>query len=165
MQLSLLSFLLLVVHAHGWFHGRCDDDDDDNVLRFVTSASGTQEVPPVVSSTSATLTLLFAHDFSSVSYDLDVFQGTGIEFAHLHCGIAGTNGPIISFLFSSPGGVAANGDLSSGTLTNAEIMPVMCGDVNLVNIAALHEAILRRQVYLNVHSLANPPGEVRGQIF
>ena len=33
------------------------------------------------------------------------------------------------------------------------------------NIASLYAAILVGKIYLNVHSEANPGGEVRGQIF
>lgn len=71
--------------------------------------------------------------------------------AHLHTGIAGQNGPIIIDLKStlsedSLSGVFALAD-NQYTLTDAQ-----------------KTALLERGIYLNIHSLEHPTGEIRGQM-
>jgi len=76
---------------------------------FTTYASGSQEVPPVESDTMAKLEMAVDAAFTEMAYDLQVFDGTDITQAHLHCGSAGGNGPVILFLFGFvDGGVSEN---------------------------------------------------------
>ena len=145
---------------------------------FRTTATGDQEIQPpggVITRTTGTLRLDFDAGLTEADFDLRVRRGRAITQAHLHCARAGVNGPIVAFLFDvapipGPGGVDVNGRLVRGTLTNADIEDgdfaanPNCGVV-INNIASLLEAILKRSIYLNVHSEANPPGEIRGQIF
>lgn len=139
-------------------------------LSVVAAASGAQEVPPVATHTTAHVSLKFDEGFTKASYQLDIWKGVAITQVHLHCAAAGSNGAIVAFLFNvapvpGPGGVHIDGTASHGELTNAEIVPVTCASIQVNNIASLYEAILNRLIYVNVHSEANPPGEVRGQIF
>jgi hypothetical protein len=77
------------------------------------------------------------------------FTLTGITatLAHIHTGIAGTNGPVIvDFLQSASD--PNRWDVEAGDVLNAD-------QVN---------ALLAGQLYVNVHSAAHPGGEIRGQI-
>lgn len=140
----------------------------DNII-----ASGDQEVPSVESDTSASLYLKFDAAFTQVHFNLGIMDGTAITQVHLHCAGAGVNGPVITTLLNGdipvpgPGGIDIDNENFKGTVTNAMINPTMCegSDLMVNNVASLYEAILQRQVYLNVHSEGNPPGEVRAQIF
>ena len=94
----------------------------------------------------------------------------GITQAHLHCAPAGVNGPITVFLFGlvPDPGVDVNGRLSEGELTNDSFVAgvsctATCGKT-VNNIASLRAAILDGCIYANVHSVANPAGDVRGQV-
>jgi hypothetical protein len=74
---------------------------------------------------------------------------TGITatLAHIHSGIAGTNGPVI-VNFVRSGSDANRWDAETGgTLTADQV-----------------NALLAGQLYVNVHSAAFPGGEIRGQI-
>ncbi len=146
-------------------------------FRFTTFASGEQEVPPpgVLTDTTARLRLNFARDLSEAEFRLSVFDGEGITQAHLHCARAGENGPVVVFLFNvapvpGPGGVDVNGRIAHGVITNDDILATdpdaspVCG-VTINNIASLFAAVRKGVIYLNIHSEANPPGEVRGQVF
>jgi len=53
-----------------------------------------------------------------------------------------------------------DGYLAKGLITGEDISDVGCG----TNVASLFEAIQASKVYLNVHSVMNPGGEVRGQL-
>ena len=74
-------------------------------------------------------------------------SGITATVAHIHNGIAGTNGPVIvDFVQSATD--ANRWDVEAGDVLNAD-------QVN---------ALLAGQLYVNVHSAANPGGEIRGQI-
>ena len=78
------------------------------------------------------------------------------------------NGPVVAFLFGPEDpGVNVSGRLASGTIENADVIATdgdPCG-ATINNIASLYAAILDGRIYVNVHSAANPGGEVRSQLF
>jgi hypothetical protein len=138
-------------------------------LSLTTYASGPQDF--VTTSTSAKLTTEFDPAFNFVDFSLVVSHGVGVTQAHYHCAAAGVSGPIVAFLYGfNAAGVNVNGLLSRGRLYNQNILnntdfattPV-CG-VTINNIASLYTAIKQDLIYLNVHTIANPGGEVRGQV-
>lgn len=161
-----------------WFAGLCVLMMTQGVWagdgsRYRIFASGAQEVSPpapeggVVTDTTARLDLQFNRLLSEATFRLNVNDGFGINQAHLHCGGAGSNGPVVAFLFGlDPNGVDVDGILSSGELTNLDIIDNACIDAigqPVNNIASLAAAIKNGLIYLNVHALSNPPGLVRGQ--
>jgi hypothetical protein len=85
--------------------------------------------------------------------------------AHIHCAPAGANGPIAVWLAGNPG-VDRAWDVDGKWIDNAiftdeDIVPgTGCGD----NLAELIETLRNGGAYVNVHTRANPGGEVRGQI-
>ena len=56
--------------------------------------SGAQEVPEADNSFVGSFGIKFANDLSWADIDLKVF-GANVTGAHLHCGVPGTNGPIV----------------------------------------------------------------------
>lgn len=161
--LTLAAFLAFVGTAYG-----------KDLSTLSTDLSGAQEVSPpapaggVITVTTGNVTLQFDDGLTKVDFRLKVAQGTGVTQAHLHCAPAGFNGPVVVFLFGfNAAGVNVNGTLSNGTFTNANLIPTSgdpCG-VTINNIASLLSAIKEGRVYANVHTIANPPGEARGQVF
>ena len=137
-------------------------------LAFEIGLSGSQEIPEVTTTTSGTATLTFATDLSGMHFAVTVLDGIKLVQGHLHCAKAGVNGPIFAFLFGPvAGGIDVDGGTATGTLTNDEILtPVACGGpgLDIINIASLASAMKEGRVYVNVHSIANPSGEIRGQI-
>jgi hypothetical protein len=137
-------------------------------LKFQAELSGAQEVPEVVTTTTGEIEVEFDEAFTQAEFELNVFNGVGVTQAHFHCGRPGVNGPIIFFLFGLvPGGINVNGQLSSDVLTNADFtgadcVPIIGRPVN--NIASLAFAMRDGLIYTNVHTLAHPGGEVRGQL-
>jgi len=147
---------------------------------FVADLSGAQEVlgsppflapqPGVTTDTTGQVRLSFDPALTTARFRLKVKQGFDITQAHLHCAPTGVNGPIVVFLFGfvPPPGVDVSGLLSEGELTNASFQAgvdcsTTCGQT-VNNIASLRAAILDGCIYANVHSVANPGGEIRGQV-
>lgn len=136
----------------------------DRALNFKARLSGDQEVPPVMTVTTGTAILHVNRARTEIRFKLTVSNGAGIlgvAGAHLHCGLAGFNGPVAAFLAGAAPPAGFEGEIQvRATLTDASVLPTNCGG----NIAELVEAMLNGEVYVNVHSVENPGGEVRGQV-
>lgn len=117
--------------------------------------SGANEVPPVT--TTATGNFRATVSANSLAFTLTA-TGTGFTMAHIHQGAAGTNGPIVAFLFGpvSPGVNSIN---VSGTITEANLIGPLQGDM-----AGFMAALRAGNLYVNAHTVANPAGEIRAQI-
>lgn len=105
--------------------------------------SGAQEVPPVMTSASGVGAIMVAPD-GAVSGTITT---TGVEgtMAHIHEAPMGQNGPVIvpftktaDNIWSAPAGAK---------LTDAQLQSLKNGNL-----------------YLNVHSATNKPGEIRAQL-
>ena len=137
-------------------------------LRFRADASAAQEVqdPPVEADGSATGRFTFARDLSELDARVDVEGLTGpvnAEGAHLHCAIAGVNGPIVLNLLPGPDGRIVDDVFDNEDVIIEPACEENCGFA-INNIASLRQAAADGCVYLNVHTGAFPDGEVRGQL-
>jgi len=141
-----------------------------------TRLSGAQEVPAVATKGFASAIVRFDHGFTKVRVRLRFNKLNGsFTRLHFHCNVAGANGPVALGLIDMVAPVLDNSDVVSlngnrivGTLTNENFpdedpcLEVIGKPVN--NIASLAAAIDRGEIYLNLHTDASPPGEVRGQV-
>ena len=137
---------------------------------FEAKPDGAHEVPPVETGTTGKLEVEIDGNQMRADFELEVSDGVAVTAAHLHCAPAGMNGPIIAFLFGEvPGGFDADGELAEFTLTNANITAVGANCVPTIgmainSIADLAQGMRDGNIYVNVHTVANPPGEIRGQL-
>lgn len=116
--------------------------------------NGAQEVPPVAGSGSGTGLVVFSADNSKIWYRVDYSGLTGaVVAAHIHTGGLGVAGGIILPLTPSASPML-------GTLTSASFQA--SGSVTTYDQAVA--AIKAGLTYFNLHTAANPGGEVRGQI-
>lgn len=132
---------------------------------FATVATGAQEVPANIAQGSGAAFVLFDEGLTEAHVVLKFDGVDSIIAAHFHCALAGMNGPV-AFGLLSPGPLTEIGEEATVTLTNEDAV----GDCTAIigrpvnNIAALYFAMKEGLIYLNVHSTAFPPGEVRGQM-
>ncbi|OAV44365.1 hypothetical protein A3850_007595 [Lewinella sp. 4G2] len=134
---------------------RLQGNDCFDPVTFNIDLNGVNQVPvPVTSlatgSVTATLRgteLVVEGSFSGLSSDYDFNAAGG---AHLHLGFAGQAGPVSVILNTK-----VDDDLRGGTFEAAENTFTL----NEEQIAAMQA----RGIYLNIHSVDNPAGEIRGQ--
>lgn len=123
---------------------------------------GDNEVPEVESEGTGVCIIRMRNNV--LTYKLIVDGLDGVTQAHLHVGPAGENGPIVAFLFGlEPGGVTAEGILAEGVLDDDGII-----ERPAIEFDGTRESLIREMqagnVYVNVHTLAFPAGEIRGQV-
>ena len=122
---------------------------------FSTPLSGTQEVPPVAGAATGDATVVINAAGDAITYWLTDSAMTSAPAAgHIHLGAAGSNGGILFPL----AGVGTSPVV--GTLTAANLTPT--GGVTTFSGAV--DAIRAGTTYINLHTAANPAGELRGQV-
>jgi hypothetical protein len=135
---------------------------------FVAPLSGGEEVPPVDTNARGQTLFRLNADETAIDFKLIVANLKDTTQAHIHCGAAGVNGPVVAFLFGLvEDGVTTNGILSQGTVTPADVIPrpdsAACPG-GVADFDDLVEKMRSGEAYVNVHTVAHPPGEIRGQI-
>lgn len=126
---------------------------------FTARLSGAAEVPPVETQAHGQAIFRFQRDFSEMNYKLVVDNLQNAFAAHIHCAQAGVNGPVGVTLFSG-GPTSMNGVLVQAAVTSPNEGNA-CGWTTLEDVV---NAIQNDNAYVNVHTTANPGGEIRGQI-
>jgi len=134
---------------------RIDELQED----FEATLSGGNEVPPVDTSAAGEATFALADGGDAVEYEVTVSDIENVVAAHIHCGPVDANGPVGVTLYSGDP-VSEDGTLSSGTFTEPDAEND-CGWASLDDVLA---AMRGDHTYVNVHTQANPAGEIRGQI-
>ena len=126
---------------------------------FRVHLDGDGEVPPVDTRAQGQATFHVDGAMSRMDFKLIVANIEDVVAAHIHCAPVGVNGPVGVTLFAggpvSPDGVLAEGSIVEPDEGNA------CGWTTLEQVV---QAIRFDLAYVNVHTLAHPPGEIRGQI-
>ena len=125
--------------------------------------SGANSVPPVQTSASGTAIIYLegGPNGFNISFELDVTNIVDVTAAHIHLGAPGANGEVIVPLFTGPQKSGSfTGVLAKGAITEADLTGPMKGKT----FAELAASVLSGQTYVNVHTAANPTGEIRGQI-
>jgi hypothetical protein len=139
---------------------------------FGAPLEGAQEVPSVSTQARGLVTLQLSKDGSELHYRLNVANIHEVLQAHIHCGPPGVNGPIVVWLYPSappatliPG--RSSGVLGTGTATDADVIARPDSEACPGGVSSLADVIEKLQTggaYANVHTVANQPGEIRGQI-
>lgn len=135
---------------------------------FRASLSGDNEVPAVDSNGAGVALFKLNESGDALAFKLNVANLEGIVQAHIHCGSPGVNGPVVAFLFGpADPAVTANGTLSEGVVTAADVIPrpdsPECPG-GVADFDDLIEKMRTGEAYANVHTLANAGGEIRGSI-
>jgi glucose/arabinose dehydrogenase len=127
---------------------------------FSADLAGPNEVPPVVSEASGAARIVVNRARTQIRYAVNVHDLHGAVASHIHLGAEGENGPPVAFLFSSEEPIDVDGRLARGVITAGDLI----GPLEGMSLVDLIEALETGNAYVNVHTVANPPGEIRGQL-
>jgi len=130
---------------------------------FAATMAGDEEVPPVTTTASAAATFKLNAN-GTLSYELRaVGPIQNATASHIHLGARAQNGPVVLFLYGpSAGQNFQPGDLiSSGTVNDSNVIARANFTPSISNLVA---RIRQGRAYANLHTTANPGGEIRGQV-
>jgi CHRD domain-containing protein len=135
----------------------CDDSTGPGGDEFIAILSPANEVPPKTS--AGTGVTRFDDDGDVIEWTLELTNMTGVTASHIHLGAAGT-APASNIIFNLfiPNGTTGtvNGVVAQGTITSAN-------NPN-VSLDSLRTLFNNGMAYVNVHTTANPGGEIRDQV-
>lgn len=145
------------------FAGACEDDDDvtgPQQEQFTATLTGQAERPNPVTTTATGTAAFTVTGGNTINYTINVNNLAGVTGAHIH-GPAGTeaNAGVLATLHSTVIAGTTNGLLAQGSLT--------AGSAQLatgITVDSLVTLMRNGNAYVNVHTSANKPGEIRGQI-
>jgi len=131
----------------------CEDDPPpppDTSYTLSGNASGAQEVPPVSTAAGGTITGNYNSANNTLQFSI---------------GWTGLSGTVSGIHFHGPAPVGTNAgimiDLGPNITSNAAT-GAATGTITLTD--AQETNLLNGQVYYNIHTAANPNGEIRGQV-
>ena len=128
---------------------------------YDANLTGSMQVPPITTNATGLAELELNDDGDEISYDIQVEDIEGATQAHIHQGSEGENGDVVVSLFNSTEPTDVNdGTLEDGDFTSEDFVGPLQGQ----NMSALVELMDNAQAYVNVHTEANPDGEIRGTI-
>jgi hypothetical protein len=115
------------------------------MMRMGATLSGREEVPPTNTQGSGQADVMFDRATKKLSWTVNYSGLSGPPtMAHFHVGRPGANGPVAVPIASGPMPSPMRGE---ATLNDAQVQQLVAGEM-----------------YVNIHTDANKPGEIRGQV-
>jgi hypothetical protein len=150
---------------------------NDVIDKISTHLVGYREAPLTINSNgSGDFKATISQDGTSITYT-ETYQdlSSTVTQSHIHFGRPATTGGVVVFLCTNltpPSGVPAPQACPAapatitGTLTQADViaLPDQGIDSGAAGFAELIQAIRARATYVNVHTVKNPGGEIRGRL-
>jgi hypothetical protein len=131
-------------------------------ITWTANLHGGNEVPGVVTGSAGTATVTWNTATRTGTYRVDVYNmPVGTTASHIHAGAAGVAGPVI-VNFTVPAGGISNDFGLSGTFSCSDVVNRPAQGVNSCD--DFEQLMMLNNAYVNVHSTANPGGEIRGQL-
>jgi hypothetical protein len=129
--------------------------------KFSATLSGNNEVPPVDTKATGTVSYRTAANETVIKYKVNITGFSDATGAHIHQGKAGANGDVVvDLLKDSKNNPTKLGMAIRGNITDADLTGPMKGKT----MSDLISAINSGDTYTNVHTPSHPDGEIRGQI-
>ncbi len=152
------------VNPAGELRGQLGNAPDDLELEILSTLSSDQEVGPAANDSGsfgeaeAEIEIEDGAAAIEVQFDLTINEGRRVTRVHIHRGDVGVNGPIVVSFFDTVTGQnrrplrVRGGEFSRSFKTNVD------------SVLADEIAKFPERFYFNVHTEANPAGELRGQL-
>lgn len=129
-------------------------------VRLTATLSGANETPALLTGGAGSAEVFVNLATKTVNYSIDIFNMPTVTTAgHFHVGGPGVAGPVVVNLAPPP----VSDDFSlRGTATASSLVPR--NDQGIRTWDDFIQALVGGQVYVNIHSLTNGGGEIRGQL-
>lgn len=125
---------------------------------------GEMEVPAVTTEAMGSASFMLSDDMESMSYSIYVDGISDAQASHIHWAAEGENGPVVVNLFPTDQFSAVAGEKSGllvqGTIAASDLVDQLAG----MTLNDLIAGIMDGNAYVNIHTPANPGGEIRGQL-
>jgi hypothetical protein len=158
----------------------CDDDDDgtnptpvSKILNFRATMNGAGESPTAVTTNATGIFNATLDTSTNVFTWTSNFSGfaTNITAGHIHGpfanGTTGSVGVILNFATvagSTLTGLQSTTGSTSGSVTLNSALQLTTSPAPGINGDSLRKLIIAQATYVNIHTTANPGGEIRGQL-
>jgi hypothetical protein len=128
---------------------------------FTADLNGGNEVPPITTGAGGTATITLNVTAGTVAWAIDVYNlPSGVTAGHIHAGSDNVAGPVV--INFNPTQNLSNDFRISGSANLSELTARPAQGIN--SVQDLVQMMLNEDCYVNVHSQANPGGEIRGQL-
>jgi hypothetical protein len=127
---------------------------------FTALLTGSQEVPPVSTPATGVGVFHFNDQGTEANFRVDITKIENVLFSHIHLAPVGVNGGVVVGLRMDKVEGRVDGKYAEGTITAANLT----GNLKGGPLSILKEAMEAGYTYVNVHTVVNPAGEIRGQI-
>ncbi|MFC4098411.1 CHRD domain-containing protein [Paenibacillus xanthanilyticus] len=132
-----------------------------DIRTFKAFLKGRKEVPPVRTIAAGEAVFKLSRSRNRLFFSVAIRDINRVTQAHIHLGRRGENGPVVAFLFGpSKFGISVTRGVIRGALTRHDLVGPLSGKT----ILDLVDEIKSGNAYVNVHTVQNPDGEIRGQI-
>jgi hypothetical protein len=127
---------------------------------FTALLTGSQEVPPVATEATGVSLFQFNDQDTEIRYRVDVTKIQDVVASHIHLAPEGKNGGVVVTLRNDKVEGRVDGKYAEGTIRAEDLS----GNLKGGPLSILKEAMEAGYTYVNVHTVVNPAGEIRGQI-
>ena len=129
---------------------------------FYAELTTSQEVPAPGPSDASGDAVVFVDDDDNLQFEVIVVDIEGVTAAHIHLGMPGVAGPVVVTLFTGQFSTEDDGvgTLASGTIDADDLS----GELDGLTLGHLLAEMEAGNTYVNVHTVDNPAGEIRGQL-
>lgn len=162
-RVLLVAVTLVAAMAFGGFQASADGGK-----RATANLNGFEEVPTLSVAGTGRFALELTGGGTSLAFTLTYSGLTGdATFAHIHLGRPAVAAGVSAFLCGGGGQAACPTGTSatiSGTIDASMVVGPEAQGIAPGEFAELLRAIQAGATYVNVHTAAFPPGEIRGQI-
>lgn len=124
---------------------------------FMAELTPEQEPAEVDSNATGDATVQFSEDGMSLEFTVNADGLDNALAGHFHSGPPGENGPVELLLFENAEPMDYDGEVATGTLTEADL----AGDMSWEDFTA---SMVAGDIYVNLHTEQYPEGEIRGQV-
>ncbi|MGO1060523.1 CHRD domain-containing protein [Planococcus sp. FY231025] len=124
---------------------------------FMAEMTPDQEPMEVESNATGDAHIQFSEDGMSMEFTVNANGLDNTVAGHFHSGPPGVNGPVEIPLFTNEEPMDYDGEVVSGTVTEADL----AGEMGWEEFT---QAMVAGDIYVNLHTEQYPDGELRGQV-